>query len=686
MDTKRSNILEIPEIQVATEYEKVQITSNRDSPLESCSERLVDVNEHKSNSLADETSSMDFEFVSSDLDHGTDFTIDNSSVFGLADSVIVGTHECDDFFRDSPCFNGPGCSRPIYGPGTEVALLSETTERRLLPNIGLSLQIIPLNNLHYISTVQTNKGIHILAVPGRTSVKNFDGNILQSLSGPDSVQKCSIEEIKTTDSIITTQSVCDQHSFSHYNILNNDHVPKIATENSLNCKSFTPIKEHVFLTSSKCRELTSVKDMCKSVISPNVFKLVSLDAHFDAEQNDNNVQNSSVNGHDKKMISLLKSDNFDDLPKVIKPFKRKCVKLTIPLKGIKTQAPKSSVVTARLNKNKSPVNKTKSINSVLFSQVCLSSDDAALSKPSTEVSEEMFDDLGATKFVSFVQTSSEVKEIPSSDSSLAFECIKSQAVFAGKGNLKKQFKASINEYDVTDTESFKRLTYSDRNKKNTDCMNSVDKTETVTLSNLDGKICLRNTYLNILGTSQIITEGKPPSTKNAKSLNVGPNYGAETDAVNQEIVKGSNECLICNISFKTKGNLTRHQLLHSQSGKTSRFTCSVCNKGFLQRCDLKRHTLTHKDGHPHRCNTCKKGFLRRSDLVLHEQYHLGSRSHSCRLCSKSYIKQGDLSRHVRQSHATVCQYRCSSCSMGFSSQMSLYAHTRIKHSQPHDDQ
>ena len=46
------------------------------------------------------------------------------------------------------------------------------------------------------------------------------------------------------------------------------------------------------------------------------------------------------------------------------------------------------------------------------------------------------------------------------------------------------------------------------------------------------------------------------------------------------------KCDICNKAFSTKGNLSKHQIVHDGQ---RRFYCKFCNKGYLQKWRFKKH-------------------------------------------------------------------------------------------------
>lgn len=52
------------------------------------------------------------------------------------------------------------------------------------------------------------------------------------------------------------------------------------------------------------------------------------------------------------------------------------------------------------------------------------------------------------------------------------------------------------------------------------------------------------------------------------------------------------KCETCGRGFKSKGNLSRHKLVH-ETGESKEFTCPRCGKQFRFHTDLDRHVATH---------------------------------------------------------------------------------------------
>lgn len=77
----------------------------------------------------------------------------------------------------------------------------------------------------------------------------------------------------------------------------------------------------------------------------------------------------------------------------------------------------------------------------------------------------------------------------------------------------------------------------------------------------------------------------------------------------------------CGREFMLKGNLKRHQNIHSGDRK---FACKQCDRAFFRKADLEVHYRVHTGEKPYACKHqhCDKRFARRSDLLSHERTHL----------------------------------------------------------------
>jgi len=115
-------------------------------------------------------------------------------------------------------------------------------------------------------------------------------------------------------------------------------------------------------------------------------------------------------------------------------------------------------------------------------------------------------------------------------------------------------------------------------------------------------------------------------------------------------VPNSHTCLTCGRAFSQKGNLNRHQLVHS--GEKA-YTCTEegCGKSFSHNNHLKAHLLTHTGEKPYTCTVgrCSKSFVRSGDLKRHIRAHTGEKLYACTKdgCGKKFVDSDHLAVHMR---------------------------------------
>jgi len=146
-----------------------------------------------------------------------------------------------------------------------------------------------------------------------------------------------------------------------------------------------------------------------------------------------------------------------------------------------------------------------------------------------------------------------------------------------------------------------------------------------------------------------------------------------------------NVCEVCSKSFRSRGHLVRHRLVHSGAKP---FLCEVCGTGFSQRSSLKLHVQSHTGVNPHKCSHCGQAFrfrvsLRSHILTLHASPSSASSpttkagDYGCDRCGKQFATVYKLNRHYR-SHTGERPYECTRCGKLFSQTGNLNLH-RKKH-------
>eukprot|EP01083_Nonionella_stella_P085006 235405_1 len=101
------------------------------------------------------------------------------------------------------------------------------------------------------------------------------------------------------------------------------------------------------------------------------------------------------------------------------------------------------------------------------------------------------------------------------------------------------------------------------------------------------------------------------------------------------------ECSICDMSFKRKSNLSKHQRVHNHRP----FRCKLCDKTFRSASELTKHEIVHSSARPFRCNLCQESFKIKSTLKNHMRVHSSARPFHCETCGKSFKSKASVRQH-----------------------------------------
>ena len=81
---------------------------------------------------------------------------------------------------------------------------------------------------------------------------------------------------------------------------------------------------------------------------------------------------------------------------------------------------------------------------------------------------------------------------------------------------------------------------------------------------------------------------------------------------------------------------------------SGKFECTVCQKTFSSASNLTRHSHTHTGNLKYRCLICDRKFQTRDNLTGHMNSHAGAKPFQCGLCLKCFGDKSRLSRHHRE--------------------------------------
>ncbi|XP_040852009.1 zinc finger protein 786 isoform X1 [Ochotona curzoniae] len=132
-------------------------------------------------------------------------------------------------------------------------------------------------------------------------------------------------------------------------------------------------------------------------------------------------------------------------------------------------------------------------------------------------------------------------------------------------------------------------------------------------------------------------------------------------------------CLECGQSFRLKGMLRTHRLRH---GGERPFSCGECGRGFTHQCKLREHLRVHSGERPFRCPECDKSFRLKGILKAHLRTHSKERPFSCGECGKGFTRQSKLTEHFRV-HSGERPFPCPQCERSFRLKGQLLSHQRL---------
>lgn len=142
----------------------------------------------------------------------------------------------------------------------------------------------------------------------------------------------------------------------------------------------------------------------------------------------------------------------------------------------------------------------------------------------------------------------------------------------------------------------------------------------------------------------------------------------------------------CEKRFKSKGDLTKHMLTHSEQERT--FACEQCSKSFHHKHVLKRH-MADMHGvdvvwHPCIEEGCGKRFKQAGQLINHRLYKhdIGVEWIHCTQegCSSKFKRNNELTAHLAHRHNIgVTYHMCDVCSSKFKSKGNLQRHMSDMH-------
>ncbi|CAC5403566.1 KRAB [Mytilus coruscus] len=147
-------------------------------------------------------------------------------------------------------------------------------------------------------------------------------------------------------------------------------------------------------------------------------------------------------------------------------------------------------------------------------------------------------------------------------------------------------------------------------------------------------------------------------------------------------------CTVCNKSYSTKCNLTRHITLHDNDEKGSH-VCPFCSRIFPFQRYLQHHVMymhkVKKDDKKYKCEECAGKFTSSSSLTRHKLLHTrgadSRKIYQCEYCNKKLNCDDQLKLH-RRTHTGEKPFGCDKCSYRAAAYCNLQKHVKRIHENP----
>ena len=119
-------------------------------------------------------------------------------------------------------------------------------------------------------------------------------------------------------------------------------------------------------------------------------------------------------------------------------------------------------------------------------------------------------------------------------------------------------------------------------------------------------------------------------------------------AINRIVSEGGGwSCTLCNKTFAHNSGYKNHMRTHSNERP---YVCTICDIGFKEKYHLKKHNLfIHSSELPEKCRYCGKRFKDSTAVRAHERIHSDERPFACRRCTKTFKTSECLWHHEHRS-------------------------------------
>ncbi|KAK3581834.1 hypothetical protein CHS0354_007237 [Potamilus streckersoni] len=662
---------------------------------------------------------LDFDLCQTDIVGGSDFVLDHSSVFDIAESVIEDKN-ASDFYHDSVSAENPDVqvgqnATDITKTGVLSTLTTQPTS--MVSDSLCNLQIIPVDHLQIVSTINTSQGIQVIVAPRASTV----GDLTQPAFLIGSLVSVPIKKSSTLDSGITDSEFCsinDQNLSStgpYGMILNLAHNHFVEQSNQMTsqqqpCKHAPSYENIMHTVSNEYNQISSnpsllgksqifVKEFVAELADNNVGICTNArKQHLDQEEiiSQTVIKHSTV-----QPKSLFTSNPVGEAtqPSTCKTYNRK----EVPTVAINTNKP-CTVFTERSGQMpESLYFKDKRSNNVSYMREKTNSFTYIPISKVTSVDE-------ATQCLSPTELNSAVPfkdQVPSLGPNRKDEKIHKKlnlpiSLVGSEGStnveINKKFKSSASLVRTKGSNNEEKLVTSrmtvsqvlELTRRKMQEQEGYRKDQLPVHPPISFKVKSRDGRIKTIHINPIEVEGFMVRKNKIYTEQTGP---AVTEREHLQISKPTDDevmeytCDICNLSFSAVEDHTKHNETHKNNSAClmdidKNGLCKSSHKCVANHTQVSKVELQickrSQGNKKFRCDLCTATFSRLGNFTRHRMIHSIREEYrfKCPECGRKFLQKCDMSRH-RLIHSKQEPYKCPECGKGYIRRSDLEVHCRF---------
>ncbi|MCL4123959.1 UNVERIFIED_CONTAM: hypothetical protein GTU68_063379, partial [Idotea baltica] len=155
------------------------------------------------------------------------------------------------------------------------------------------------------------------------------------------------------------------------------------------------------------------------------------------------------------------------------------------------------------------------------------------------------------------------------------------------------------------------------------------------------------------------------SYSDSKSLKYNFNENLKSNAIEKPF-----GCEQCSYQTTCKGNLVKHQRIHSGEKP---YKCGECSYRSARKGDLVKHQRKHPGENLFKCGECSYSASLKCNLVEHLSLHAGVKSFKCEKCPYTSSRKRTLVKHLGI-HLGEKSFKCEKCSYSAAEKRTLMQH------------